>query len=101
MVNEIRNNEEGINVKTALCVGFAAFLQSGELTWNTWSPDSHYFLLSHDHVGFHSTSITLNLPASKMDQFRVGTEIYQAYSPHSSLCPVTALRTLFTRYPKP
>ena len=36
-----------------------------------------------------------------MDQFRVGTEIYLAYSPRSSLCPVTALRTLFTRYPKP
>ena len=26
MVNEIRNTEEGINVKAALCVGFAAFL---------------------------------------------------------------------------
>jgi len=101
MVNEIRNTEEGINIKAALCVGFAAFLRSGEFTWNTWLPDSHCFLLSRNHVAFHSTSITLTLPTSKTDQFRVGTEIYLAYSPRSSLCPVTALRTLFTRYPKP
>src|SRR5436190_11500369 len=101
MVNEIRNNKEGINVKAALCVGFAAFLPSGEFTWNTWSSGSHCFLLSYQHVAFHSTSVTLTLPASKTDQFRVGTEIYLEYSPHSSLCPVTALRTLFTRYPKP
>jgi hypothetical protein len=26
MVNEIRDDEEGVNVKAALCVGFAAFL---------------------------------------------------------------------------
>ena len=101
MLNEIKHDEEGVNVKTALCVGFAAFLRSGEFTWNSWSPDSHCFLLSRQHIAFHSTSVTLTLPASKTDQFRVGTEIYLAYSPHSSLCPVTALRTLFIRYPKP
>src|SRR5438552_4001382 len=36
-----------------------------------------------------------------MDQFHVGAEIYPTYSPHSSLCSVTALRSLFTHYPKP
>ena len=101
MVNEIRDDEEGVNVKAALCVGFAAFLRSGEFTWNTWSSDSHCFLLSRGHVAFHSSSVTLTLPSSKTDQFRVGAEIYLAYSPHSSLCPVTALRSLFTRHPKP
>ena len=45
--------------------------------------------------------MTLNLPASKTDQSRVGAEIYLAYSPGSLLCPVTALGALFTRYPKP
>ena len=69
--------------------------------WNTWSTDSHCFLLSRQHITFHSTSVILTLPASKTDQFRVGTDIYLAYSPHSLLCPVTALRTLFTHYPKP
>jgi len=88
MVNEIRNDEEGVNVRPALCMDFAAFLRAGELTWNTWSPDSHCFLLSRDHVGFHSTSVTLTLPVSKTDQFRVGAEIYLAYSPNSSLYPV-------------
>ena len=101
MLNEIKHDEEGVNVKTALCVGFAAFLRCGEFTWNTWSPDSHCFLLSHQHIAFHPTSVTLTLPASKTDQFHTGTEIYLAYSPHSSLCPVSALRALFTCFPKP
>ena len=81
-------------------MGFTAFLQSGELTWNIWSSDSHCYLLSYNHIAFHSTSVTLTLPAPKMDQFCAGMEIYLAYYPHSSLCPVTTLRTLFTRYPK-
>src|SRR5579859_1300766 len=46
MVNEISDTEEGLNVKAALCVGFAAFLRSGEFTWNTWAPDSHCRQLS-------------------------------------------------------
>src|SRR6266516_383958 len=101
MLSEIGDDEEGVNIKAALCVGFAAFLRSGELTWNTWAPNSHHFLLSRGHVAFNSTSVTLTLPSSKTDQFRAGTEIYLAYCPHSLLCPVTALRTLFTRYPRP
>ena len=35
MVNEIRPDEEGINVKSALCVAFAGFLRSGEFTWES------------------------------------------------------------------
>jgi hypothetical protein len=101
MVNEIGNDEEGINVKAALCVAFAAFLRSGELTWNIWSPESHHSLLSRDHVVFHPASVTLTLPASKTDQYRVGVKIYLASSPHSLLCPVTALKNLFSIYPRP
>jgi hypothetical protein len=101
MVNEIRDNEEGINVKAALCVAFAAFLRSGELTWSIWSTESHHSLLSRDHVVFHPTSVTLTLPASKTDPYRAGVKIYLASSPHSPLCPVTALENLFTLYPRP
>ena len=35
MVNEIRLDEEGINIKSALCLAFAVFLRSGEFTWDT------------------------------------------------------------------
>jgi hypothetical protein len=99
VVCEIDDGEEGTNVKAALCVAFAAFLQSGELTWDTWSPNSHLSHLSRKHVAFHASSVTITLPSSKTDQFRAGAEIHLAYSPLSLLCPVTALRLLFNRYP--
>jgi len=35
MIHEITDDEEGINFKVILCMGFAIFLQYGELTWNT------------------------------------------------------------------
>lgn len=35
MIHEITDDEEGVNIKAALCVGFAAFLRCGELTWDT------------------------------------------------------------------
>jgi hypothetical protein len=100
MVCEIPDTEEGINIKAALCVGFAAFLRSGEFTWNTWSSASHRLQLSRKHVVFEADgSITLTLPSSKTDQFNVGTQIYLARSPVSSICPVQALLTLFSRFP--
>jgi len=99
LVNEIHNDEEGVNVKAAFCVAFAAFLRSGDITWDTWSPDSPLSHLSRKHVAFHPSSVTLSLPASKTDQFQAGTKIYLAQSPLSSLWPVAALRVLFNRYP--
>jgi len=100
MLPEITLDEEGVNLKAALCTGFAAFLRSGEFTWDTWSPDSHRLHLSREHVVFElDGSVTLTLPASKTDQSHVGVEIYLAYCPLSPLCPVTALRSLFNSYP--
>jgi hypothetical protein len=100
MVHEIPDDDEGVNLKAALCVGFAAFLRSGEFTWDTWSPDSHRLHLSRKHVVFQSDgSVTLTLPASKTDQSHIGVDIYLAYSPLSPLCPVTALKNLFNRCP--
>ena len=101
MVREIID-DEGVNVKAALCVGFATFLRCGELTWDTWCPDSPRLHLSRKHVVFQPDgSVILTLPASKVDQFHVGVEIYLAQSPLSPLCPATALRALFNRYPAP
>jgi hypothetical protein len=99
VVREINNDKEGVNIKTAFCVAFAAFLRSGDFTWDTWSTSSHLTHLAWKHVTFHPSFVTLTLPASKTDQFRVGTDIYLASNPLSPLCPVKALRVLFDRYP--
>src|SRR5579859_4909960 len=64
-----------------------------------WSPSSHLTHLAQKHVTFHPSFITLTLPASKTDQFHVGTEIYLAGNPLSPLCPVKALRVLSDCYP--
>jgi hypothetical protein len=102
IVREIADDEDGINLKVALCVGFAAFLQSGEFTWDTWSPDSHRLHLSHKHIVFQRNgSVILTLPASKTDQSHSGTEIFLARSPRSPICSISALRSLFRRYPAP
>jgi hypothetical protein len=100
MVGEIADDEDGINLKAALCVGFAAFLRSGEFTWNTWSPESYHLHLSHKHIVFQPDgSVTLTLPAWKTDQSHTGTEIFLERSPRSQICPVSALRSLFPSLP--
>jgi hypothetical protein len=100
MVAEINDDEEGLNVKAALCVGFAAFLRSGEFTWTTWTSASHRLHLSRKHVTFEPDgSVTLILPSSKTDPSHIGTTIYLARSPLSTICPVRALLMLLSRYP--
>jgi hypothetical protein len=69
VVCEIDDSEEGTNLKAAFCVAFAAFLRSGEFTWDTWSSDSHLSHLSHKHVVFHPSSVTLTLPSSRQINF--------------------------------
>ena len=39
VVNEIRDDYDGINLKAALCVAFAGFLRSGESTWDNSARD--------------------------------------------------------------
>jgi hypothetical protein len=100
MVAEIADDKEGLNVKAALCVGFAAFLRSGEFTWTTWTSASHRLHLSRKHVTFEPDgSVALILPSSKTDPYHVGTTIYLARSLSSTICPVRALPTLLSRYP--
>ena len=94
---------DGINIRAALCTGFAAFLRSGEFTWDTWNPEvSSKRQLARKHVQFNRDgSVTLTLPSSKTDPFAQGVKIHLAASPTSPLCPVTALHRLVTRYPTP
>jgi len=35
----IPNNHDGVNIRAALCIGFAGFLRSGEFTWDSWNPE--------------------------------------------------------------
>lgn len=102
IVNAIRQvNFDSVNLKTALCVAFAAFLRSGEFTWDSWNPSSSQYHLSRRHVTFnYDNSVTLILPASKTNPFRKGTAIQLAPSPSSTICPVDALRHLFNAFPR-
>ena len=56
--------------------------------------------LSCGSIRFVNDGVLLQLPASKSDPFRRGVSIPLSPS-HDSLCPVTALRDLIHRYPKP
>jgi hypothetical protein len=102
IVLQISDSEhDGVNMKAALCTGFAAFLRSGEFTWDSWdlttSPLRH---IARKHVQFNAdSSVTLTLPASKTDPYANGIEIHLALSPNSPLCPVRALRCLFNKHP--
>ena len=88
-----------INIRAAICVGFAAFLRSGEFTWDTWNTNSLSHALSRRHITFNSNnSATLFLPSSKTDPFRKGVHI-QLAATTSILCPVRALKLLFQRHP--
>jgi hypothetical protein len=98
MINKIRLDEEGINIKATLCLTFAAFLRSGEFTWDIWSKQYHRSHLSRKHVFFSTNSIILTLPASKTNPFRRSVDIHLASS-QSPLCPIAALTQLFNTYP--
>ena len=95
----LRNTHDDINIRAAFCTAFAAFLRLGEFAWDTWTSQSHLIQLSRGSIQFTSDgNALLHLPASKTDQFRQGTIIPLAAS-HDSTCPVSALKTLFHRYP--
>jgi hypothetical protein len=100
IIREAKDDFNDINVKTAICVAFAAFLRSGEFTWDSWDNSSSSFALARRHVQFTPNgSVSLLLPASKTDPFRNGVTIHLAPSPSSPLCPVRALQQLFQLFP--
>ena len=96
ILNEIGDDYDGINLKAALCVAFAGFLRSGEFTWDKPSGGGVY--LARRHIILNPNSVTVTLPSSKTDPFHSGVAIHLAESPLSPLCPVRALRMLFTRF---
>jgi len=96
VINEARDDFDGINIKAALCVTFASFLRSGEFTWDT--PNT---ALLRRHVIFNrDNSVTVTLPSSKTDPFKRGVAIQLASCPNSPLCPISALRQLYSRFPR-
>ena len=94
---------DNLNIYTAICVGFSAFLRAGEFTWDSWDPaSSPSHSLSRQHVTFNEVdgSVTLGLPSSKTDPYRLGVDIHLASS-SSTICAVCTLKQLFTRHPLP
>ena len=100
IVTHLRDTHDNINIHAAFCTAFAAFLRVGEFTWDNWTEQSHLTHLSRGSIRFTSDgNALLHLPTSKTDQFHQGTTIPLAAS-HDTTCPVTALKTLYLRYPK-
>src|SRR5204863_3934694 len=101
IVSGFHDTYNDINLKAAFCTAFAAFLRLGEFTWDEWNDHSHLTCLSRGSIQFTvDGNVLMNLPSSKTDQFRKGTVIPLSAS-HDTTCPVSALRLLFRRYPKP
>ena len=96
VINEASDDFDNINIKAALCVAFAGFLRSGEFTWDT----SSIALLRRHAIFNRDGSVTVTLPSSKTDPFKHGVAIELAASPASPLCPVSALRRLYSRFPR-
>jgi hypothetical protein len=100
VIHQAKDDFNDVNIKAAICVAFAAFLRSGEFTWDAWDNSSSSFALARRHIQFTPNgSVSLLLPVSKTDPFRNGVTIRLAPSPSSPLCPVRALQQLFQRFP--
>jgi len=80
IIQEVSSDLDDIKIECAICVAFARFLRCGEFTWSSWEPQtSSQHLLSRKHVEYHTNgSVTLALPASKTDPYRIGTAIQLA-----------------------
>jgi hypothetical protein len=100
IISTLTHDHDDTNLRAAFCVAFAAFLRPSEFTWETWDGTSSLTHISRQSITFAPEGALLYLPKSKTDQFRQGHTIALAYS-HDEVCPVMALRTLFTKYPKP
>src|SRR5579859_1363887 len=96
----LRYMHDDINIYVAFCIAFAGFPRMGEITWSTWYNQSFLQSLSRGSIQFVRDGVILQLPASKTDPFRKGVSI--PLSPSGDIaCPVSALRSLVERYPRP
>lgn len=99
MLLNLHQNHDDINLRAAFCVAFAGFLRLSEFTWSHWDTQSSFLQhLSRGSIQFVAESVLLQLPASKTDPFRKDVSIPLSPSGDTT-CPVSALRTLFDRYP--
>lgn len=95
-----------LNYISAITLAVCALLRSGEFTAkssDTFDPAAH---LTRGCVRFepsidNPSYICLFIPTSKTDPFRQGVTLYVAAAPDSLTCPVTCLKSLFTRNPLP
>ena len=71
-----------LNLRTAFCVAFAAFLRPSEFTWEPWDANKHTTHMTRESVQFTT------LPKSKTDQFRTNPLAFSG----DSTCPVKALQ---------
>lgn len=87
-------------LKAAFTLAFAGFLRVGEFTYQqadlNLGPSFQKWFLTKSSISISGdgTYMTVNLPASKTDPFRLGVEIVIAAS-RDDVCPVKAMRNLF------
>lgn len=99
------NSIEELNIDTAFKVAWAGFLRMGEFTYTSAEIQTRTFVdtkLTRSDITFSDEDqhAILRLKRSKTDLNHTGVEIILAAT-HDATCPVTALRTLFTRDPQP
>ena len=89
---------KGRLLRAAFSLAFAAFLRSGELTYeaeDARNPDFPSWNITRGSIQFDPEGrfMLLLLPASKTDPFRLGVTITIAHSPHNPLCAVKLMAT--------
>ena len=60
-----KSTYDEINLKTAFCVAFAAFLRPSEFTWEIWDENKHKTHITRESVQFINQGVLLHLPKSK------------------------------------
>lgn len=89
---------KGRLLRAAFSLAFAAFLRSGELTYDAEdarNPDFPSWHITRASIQFDPDGrfMLLSLPASKTDPFRLGVTITIAHSPHDPHCAVKLMAT--------
>lgn len=91
----VKRNPTGFNnimMWAACCLGYFAFLRSGEFTVNEPFNPSHHLAVEDVAVDNHHnpTLLSIHLKKSKTDQEKVGITLYVGRT-HQEICPVAAV----------
>lgn len=93
----------GATLRAAYTLAFAAFLRCGEFTYTAGEAAALGFeewYLTRKSIDIQIDRMTVSLPASKTDPFRKGIVLTVAAVNYDA-CAVTAMKNLFTRFPRP